>query len=78
MTLTTRLAELERRLRRAGDVQVITIRGGVSAFDDTHATVGDQELVRGPDETFAAFEARAIATAKAAGEAFVIVGGMPD
>jgi hypothetical protein len=75
MTLKRRIAAAERAVLPAAP-QLIRVRGGPDYDKPTHATVGGQELRRRPDETLAAFEARALMAAKAAGEKFVVVGGL--
>jgi hypothetical protein len=71
-----RLAAAERRLmpRRAAP-QVIIICGGFQDGHPTFATVGSVRWERAPAESFADFKARAVAAA--AGERFVVIGGLP-
>lgn len=73
-----RLAALERRLMppRAAP-QVIIISGGPCRGDPTFATAGGLQWERAPAESFADFQTRATAAATAAGERFVIIGGLP-
>jgi len=75
--LKKRLAMIEQR-RTPSEPQIIIIRGGLCEFDDTRATIGGATIERDTAEPFPAFQARAIATAKAAGEGFVTIGGLPD
>ncbi|WP_158927076.1 hypothetical protein [Acidisphaera sp. S103] len=58
-------------------VQVIRILGGFREGYQDHATVVGETLTCGDAEPFPAFQARAVAAAKAAGEAFVVIGGFP-
>jgi hypothetical protein len=55
---------------------VILIRGGLTASVAGHATIGAETMQRDSDETADTFEARAVAVAKAAGVATVIIGGL--
>jgi hypothetical protein len=74
-----RIAAVERRLTPAGAIQtLIRITGGLTDSGPLCAMVGDQVLEREADETLRDFEARALDVAKAAGEQFVLVGGLPD
>jgi hypothetical protein len=74
-----RIAALEKRFATVSNIPtLIRITGGLPDADPVRAMVGDQELERETDETLRAFEARALACAKAAGQQFVIVGGLPD
>jgi hypothetical protein len=57
--------------------EIISIRGGLTSGVAGHATIGAETMQRAPDETAAAFEARSIEAAKAAGVATVIIGGLP-
>lgn len=57
--------------------EVILIYGGLSSDVAGHATVAGKRLIRGDDESFDAFQARAVAAAAEAGEAFVTIGGLP-
>jgi len=75
--LKKRLAMIEQR-RMPSEPQIIIIRGGLCDCDDTRATIGDATIERDPAEPFPAFQARALAQAKAAGEGFVTIGGLPD
>jgi hypothetical protein len=74
--LNKRIAALE-RVRGPNEVQVIQINGGLTAFDDAHATVGAETIERDPGETFGMFWTRTLTAAKTAGERFVIIGGLP-
>ena len=60
------------------DPDVIVIRGGLHGGDPTHAAAGAHVWERGEGEAFTAFQARAVAAAADAGEAFVTLGGLPD
>ncbi len=74
-----RIAALERRLAPANpEPTLIRITGGLPDSEPMGATVGGQQLEREADETLRAFEARVLATARAVGQQFVIVGGLPD
>ena len=74
-----RIAALERRLAPANpEPTLIRITGGLPDSEPMGATVGGQQLEREADETLRAFEARVLDAAKAAGQQFVIVGGLPD
>ena len=77
MSLRDRIAALEQR-RLPSVPEIIIIRGGLCEFDDTHAQVGNETMHRDPAEPFQAFQARALAAAKAAGESFALIGGLPD
>ena len=77
MSLKDRIASLEQR-RTPPEPQIVTMRGGLSEFDDTQATIGDATIERDPAEPFPAFQTRALAAAKAAGEPFAIIGGLPE
>jgi hypothetical protein len=79
MSHRTRIAALERRLAPANpEPTLIRITGGLPDADPAHTTVGGQQLEREADETLGAFEARVLATARAVGQQFVVVGGLPD
>jgi hypothetical protein len=56
---------------------VIRITGGLSDGTAGHATVAGETMERAPDESAAEFEARAIAAARVAMKAFVVIGGLP-
>ena len=75
-----RLAAIERRLHPlARTIQEIIIRGGLPGSDDpTFARAGEMRWQRTPDESFAVFRARAMTEASAAGERFIIIGGLPN
>jgi hypothetical protein len=73
--LSERLSKIERQ-RPSTEPQVIIISGGLCALDDTHACVGGGTIERDRAEPFPAFQARTLAAAKAAGEAFVVIGGL--
>jgi hypothetical protein len=74
-----RLAAAERRLTPGrGTLEVIVIRGGIHGGDPTFPNVGESQLDRAPDETFAAFQKRVVAAAMMIGQEMVIVGGLPD
>ena len=75
--LKKRIATLEQR-RMPSEPQILIVRGGLCEFDDTQATIGGATIERDPAEPFPAFQARALATAKVAGESFAIIGGLPD
>jgi hypothetical protein len=78
MSHRTRIAALERRLAPANAKPLlIRITGGLPDADPMRTTVGDQELEREADETLRAFEARALAAARAVGQQIVIIGGLP-
>jgi hydroxymethylpyrimidine/phosphomethylpyrimidine kinase len=77
MTLRDRIAALEQQ-RAPSEPELILIRGGLTEFDDTRATIGSDTLTRGADETFAAFKARALAHATATGAGCVCIGGLPS
>jgi hypothetical protein len=77
MSLRNRITSLEDRLAPT-EPEIITIRGGLCEFDDTHATIDGATLLRETDEPFPAFRARVIANAKATGAASAIIGGLPD
>jgi hypothetical protein len=74
--LSRRLADLERVYRPAG-CTVIRLQGGLP-FLPGHASAGTLRFRQAPDETREAFEARAVATADAAGEPLLVIGGLPD
>lgn len=72
-----RLAALERR--RGGEITVILIEGGLPEGIGNQVIAGWRPLPpRGDDEPFAAYKDRVVVTAKAAGEAFVVIGGLPE
>jgi hypothetical protein len=58
--------------------ELIHIHGGVGGSDPAFATVGTAILGRRPDEPLAAFKARALEFAAAAGEPFAVIGGLPE
>ena len=77
-SIARRLVAIERRLAPPSAVpQVIIISGGAHGGEPTHATAGDMTWERAPVESFADFQARAVAAATAAGERFVVIGGIP-
>jgi hypothetical protein len=79
MSHRTRIAALERRRAPANAMPtLIRITGGLPDADPMRTTVGDEELEREADETLRAFEARVLAAARAVGQRFVIIGGLPD
>lgn len=74
-----RLAAAEQRLMPTqATPQVIIVRGGVHARDPTFAAAGGLRWGRRPGELFADFQARAVNEAAAAGECFVVIGGLPS
>ena len=74
-----RLAAAERRLKRGRtELEVIVIRGGLDGGDPTFFNAAGARSERASDESFAAFKARVVAEAVAAGQKFVIIGGLPD
>jgi hypothetical protein len=76
-----RLTAAERRLNPpVPRIQEIVILGGLPGSDDdpTFATVGAIRWERAPAETLAAFRERAVAATTAAGERYIVVGGLPD
>lgn len=75
-----RLAAAERRLNPlVPPIKEIMILGGLpGSHDPTFATAGDLRWERAPAELFPAFRARAVAAATAAGEPFVVMGGLPE
>jgi hypothetical protein len=73
--LEGRVAALERQ-QHSGAPQVIIIRGGMIGGDPTYAEAGELRFERPNGESFQTFEARAVAEAKAAGERFVVIGGL--
>ena len=77
MSLRDRITALESR-HATTEPQVITITGGLCEFDDTHATIDGATIRREADEPFPAFQARALAYAKAIGATSAIIGGLPD
>jgi hypothetical protein len=74
-----RLAAVERRLNPpVPTIQEIMILGGLPGSDDpTFATAGQIRWERAPAETLPAFRARAVAAATAAGETYIVIGGLP-
>jgi len=79
MSHRTRIAALERLLAPASTIPtLIRITGGLPDSGPLRATVDGQELEREAGETLRVFEARALDVAKAAGQHFAIVGGLPD
>jgi hypothetical protein len=78
-TLERRLTAAERRLNPpVPRIKEIVILGGLPGSDDpTFATAGDLRWERAPAETLPAFRARAMAAATAAGERYIVIGGLP-
>jgi hypothetical protein len=74
--LSERLVRVERQHGPTG-VQVVLIRGGLQFDVGGHATIGGETLTCGDAEPLLAFQARAVTAAKAVGEAFVVIGGLP-
>jgi hypothetical protein len=72
--LEVRVAALERHQHHGGPM-VVVIRGGTGG-DPTYAKAGELRFERAEGESFEAFEARAVTEAKAAGERFVVIGGL--
>ena len=58
-------------------VRIVHITGGLPGDNPTHATIGREELSRDPGEPADAFEARALAVARAREADLVIIGGLP-
>jgi len=78
MTLAHRLAALERR-SSPSDPELIIVHGGVpGSRGATTTTIGGQNLQCGEEEPIGAFHKRCIAAAREAGQAFVILGGLPN
>jgi hypothetical protein len=59
-------------------MQVVTILGGLDDDLPQIACAGGRRWEREPEETLAAFTARAQVEASAAGERILILGGLPD
>lgn len=77
-SIARRLAAIERCLAPPSAApQVIIISGGPHGGEPTHASAGDMTWERAPGESFADFQARAVAGATAAGERLVVIGGLP-
>jgi hypothetical protein len=85
--LERRLIAAERRLNppvpAGGEfviIREIITPGGLPGSDDdpTFATAGEMRWERAPAETLAAFRARAVAAATAAGERRIVIGGRSD
>lgn len=85
--LERRLIVAERRLNppvpAGGEfviIREIITPGGLPGSDDdpTFATAGEMRWERAPAETLAAFRARAVAAATAAGERRIVIGGLSD
>jgi hypothetical protein len=55
---------------------VVVVLGGLDDGEPVFATAGDLRWERAPGELFAHFRARAVAAAAAAGECYVVVGGL--
>jgi hypothetical protein len=72
--LEVRVAALERHQHHGGPM-VVVIRGGTGG-DPTYAKAGELRFQRAGDETFPAFQARAVAGAAMASERLVIIGGL--
>jgi hypothetical protein len=75
--LERRLTALERHQHHRGPM-VLVIRGGVTGGDPTYAKAGELRFQRADDETFPAFQARAVAAVATAGERFVVIGGLQE
>jgi hypothetical protein len=77
--LDRRVAAIERRMVAHLEIMEIAVRGGLPGSDDDprFATVGGIRWERAPAESLAAFRARAVAAATAAGERHIIIGGCP-
>jgi hypothetical protein len=75
-----RVAAIERRMVAHLEIMEIVVRGGLPGSDDdpTFATAGGIRWERAPAETLAAFRERAVAAATAAGERYIVIGGLPD
>ena len=76
-----RLIAAERRLNPpVPRIKEVVIFGGLPGSDDdpTFATAGGIRWERAPAETLAAFRARAVAAATAAGERHIVIGGLSD
>jgi hypothetical protein len=73
--LEGRVAALERN-QNSGTPQVVIIRGGHVPGDPTYGEAGSLRFERTEGESFQAFEVRAVAEAKTAGERLVIIGGL--
>jgi hypothetical protein len=75
--LERRLAAVERRVMPSSrKPRVIIFRGGIESGDPACAVVGGQRLERERDETFEAFQSRAVAAAARAGEPYVLIGAL--
>ena len=77
MTLRNRIEALERGLAHRNTPQVIEIKGGFSNEGRIRATAGEFRFEQTDAETAAAFRARALTAATAAGKPFLIIGGLP-
>jgi hypothetical protein len=76
--LERRLTAVERRLRPpSAHSLVVIVRGGFHGGDPTFARAGGLRWERVSGESFADFEARAVASAATADEAYVVIGGLP-
>lgn len=79
-SIARKLAALEQQLNALVPALLeITVRGGLPGSDDPlFAGAGEMRWQRAPDETFVAFRERAVRAAMAAGERFIIIGGLPQ
>jgi hypothetical protein len=78
-SIARRLAAIERRLApSSAEPLVIVVSGGLPGVGPKHANVAGVELECGPSESFANFEARVVAAAKAARYDVVVIGGLPN
>jgi hypothetical protein len=77
MTISNRVAAIERSLTRRAAPQVIEVRGGFSDESRMRATAGEFHFKQTESETPAAFRARALTAATAAGKPFLIIAGLP-
>lgn len=74
--LRKRLAQLEQG-RASGGLVVVLVSGGLPG-EPMEAEAGFHHWARDPDEGLDAFVARVSAAAEAAGEALLVIGGLPS
>jgi len=75
-SLLGRIRRLENEI--TGQLMEIVIKGGLQNDELQHAQAGNLAWQRQPDEPEAAFKERVRAEALAAGNSFLIFGGLPE
>ena len=78
MTVRRRLQALERQIASNDDMTVVTIFGGLPEPFLKTATGGARKWQQVVGESGDAFRGRIVECARASGERFVVIGGLPE